>query len=98
MKAPHRHCDMPGPAAKAEATRGCIRRCAAQLYLARSIDEFTLEEVATAAGTTVQTVLRAFGGRDQLARQNLPGRPTPPGGRHNSSRRCSISTRRWAIC
>src|SRR5579872_5669551 len=58
--------DMSNRAAQAEATRTRIRQAAAALYRARSLDEFTLEEVARRAEVTVQTVLRAFKSKDQL--------------------------------
>lgn len=73
--------------AKAEATRNRIRQSASALYLGHPIDDFTLEEIAARAGTTVQTVLRVFGSRDRLmvavlddlAKAGLPGRQTPSG-------------------
>lgn len=74
-------------AAKMAATRARILGCAADLYMERSIDDFTLEEVARRAGTTVQTILRIHGSRDQLfiaaldklARIGVPLKPTPAG-------------------
>ena len=57
---------MTARAAKADATRARIRVSAMELYCHRPIDDFTLEEVASRAGTTVQTVLRAFGSKDEL--------------------------------
>jgi AcrR family transcriptional regulator len=66
MKMGKRRYDMTGRAAKARATRAHIRASAMELYLQRSIEEFTLEAVAVRAGTTVQTVLRAFGSKDEL--------------------------------
>jgi AcrR family transcriptional regulator len=86
MKLP-RHYDMTTRAAKAEATRDRIRHSAAALYLDHPINDFTLEEIAARAETTVQTVLRAYGSRDRLmaavlddlAREDLPARPTPAG-------------------
>jgi AcrR family transcriptional regulator len=79
--------DMTIRSAKAEATRDRIRHAAGALYLDHPIDDFTLEEIAARAETTVQTVLRAFGSRDRLmvavlddlAKAGLSGRPTPPG-------------------
>jgi AcrR family transcriptional regulator len=87
MKSPHRPYDMTTRAAKAEATRERIRQSAMELYLAHPIDDFTLDQIAARAGTTVQTVLRAYGSRDRLmgavldvlADQDVGGRPTPLG-------------------
>ena len=78
---------MTARAAKAQATREHIRASAMELYLRRSIEEFTLEAVAARAGTTVQTVLRAFGSKDELiyaALEDLAAggvflKPTPAG-------------------
>jgi AcrR family transcriptional regulator len=58
-----------------------------QLYDERSIDEFTLDQVALRAETTVQTVLRIFDSKehllfaalDQLAVRGDSLKPTPPG-------------------
>jgi AcrR family transcriptional regulator len=58
--------DMTARAAKAQATRERIRARAMELYLQRPIEEFTLEAVAARADSTVQTVLRAFGSKDEL--------------------------------
>lgn len=58
--------DMSNRAAQAEATRERIREAAVALYRDRSLDGFTLEEVAARAAVTVQTVLRAFKSKDQL--------------------------------
>jgi len=58
--------DMSNRAAQAEATRERIRAAAVALYQERSLDGFTLEEVAERAAVTVQTVLRAFKSKDQL--------------------------------
>ncbi len=57
---------MTARAAKAEATKQRIRVSAMELYCGRAVEEFTLEEVAQRASTTVQTVLRAFGSKDEL--------------------------------
>jgi AcrR family transcriptional regulator len=65
--------DMTARAAKAQATRERIRACAMELYLQRPIEEFTLEAVAVRAATTVQTVLRAFGSKDELIYAALEG-------------------------
>jgi AcrR family transcriptional regulator len=74
-------------AAKAEGNRDRIRLAAMQLYRERAIEAFTLDEVAARAGTTVQTVLRAFGSKEkliiaamnELAAGGTPLRPTRPG-------------------
>jgi AcrR family transcriptional regulator len=87
MKKAKRPYVMTARAAKAEATRARIRASAVQLYRDREIEDFTLEEVARRAGTTVQTVLRAFGNKDklifealdELAASGMPIKPTPPG-------------------
>ncbi|HLJ70643.1 MAG TPA: TetR/AcrR family transcriptional regulator [Roseiarcus sp.] len=78
---------MTARAAKMEATRRRILDCAADLYMRRSIDDFTLEEVAHCAGATVQTILRIHGSRDRLllaaldklVQIGVPLKPTPPG-------------------
>jgi len=57
---------MTARAAKAEATKVRIRAAAIALYSDRPIEDFTLEEVAKRAQTTVQTVLRAFGSKEEL--------------------------------
>jgi len=82
-----RHYVMTARAAQAEATKARIRSSAMQLYRERPIEEFTLDEVAERAGTTVQTVLRIFGSKDkviyagleELAAGGVPLKPTPPG-------------------
>jgi AcrR family transcriptional regulator len=66
MKYAKRRYVMTARAASAEATRNRIRASAAALYGERAIEDFTLEEVARRAGTTVQTVLRAYGSKDEL--------------------------------
>ncbi len=74
-------------AEKAEATRTRISASAAELYRERAIEDFTLEEVAQRAGTTVQTILRAFGSKEKLvyaglamlAERGTTAKPTPPG-------------------
>lgn len=66
MKMKKRSYDMTARAAKAEATRARIRAAATELYLQRPVEEFTLEAVADRAETTVQTVLRIFGSKDEL--------------------------------
>jgi len=78
---------MTARAAKMAKTRARILDCAVDLYTKRGIDEFTLDEVARRAGTTVQTILRIHASRDQLffaaldklARSGVPLKPTPPG-------------------
>jgi AcrR family transcriptional regulator len=79
--------DMTGRAAKAAATKKRICDTAIALYCSGSIEDFTLEEVAARADTTVQTVLRDFGSKDELiyaaldemARGGVFLKPTPPG-------------------
>jgi AcrR family transcriptional regulator len=78
---------MTARAAKAEATRARILTAAMELYTGRSIEDFTLDEVAALSETTVQTVLRVFGSKDQLiyaalgelAARGMSLKPTPPG-------------------
>jgi AcrR family transcriptional regulator len=87
MKRRKRSYVMTARAAKAEATRARIRASAMQVYLHEPIEDFTLEAVASRAGTTVQTVLRIFGSKDELIYAALDEmaaggvflRPTPPG-------------------
>jgi len=87
MKSKKRPYVMTGRAAKMEETRGRILDSAADLYLERGIDDFTLDEVARRAGTTVQTILRIhksrdrllFAALDKLSRAGVPLKPTPPG-------------------
>jgi AcrR family transcriptional regulator len=62
---------MTARAAKAEATKARIRKAAIALYLDRPIEDFTLEEVAKRAETTVQTMLRAFGSKEELVYEAL---------------------------
>lgn len=86
MKSKRRY-DMTARAAKAQATKERIRASAMELYLQGSIEEFTLEAIAVRAGTTVQTVLRTFGSKDELIYAALGDmaaggvflKPTPPG-------------------
>jgi AcrR family transcriptional regulator len=74
-------------AAKAQETRERIRKAAADLYMERPIEDFTLDDVARRANTTVQTVLRAFGSKEELVLAGLTAlaesgmllKPTPPG-------------------
>jgi AcrR family transcriptional regulator len=87
MKKTRRRYVMTARTAKAEATKARIRAGAVQLYCERAIEDFTLEEVAERAGTTVQTVLRAFASKDnlvlaaleELAARGASLKPTPPG-------------------
>jgi AcrR family transcriptional regulator len=87
MKKTKRRYVMTARAAKTEATRERIRASAVELYSGGEIDEFTLDEVARRAGTTVQTVLRTFGSKEDLlfaalevmADSGVPLRTTPPG-------------------
>jgi len=87
MKKAKRRYDMTARMAKAAATQARIRAAAAQLYSREAIEDFTLEEVARRADTSVQTILRAFGSKDELIYAGLEEmasggvflRPTPPG-------------------
>ncbi len=65
MKRKRRY-DMTARAAKAEATKARIRAAAVELYCNTPLEDFTLEAVAGRAETTVQTVLRIFGSKDEL--------------------------------
>jgi AcrR family transcriptional regulator len=53
--------------AKAAATRERIRQAAVEIHRERLWDDFTLEDVARRAETTVQTVLRIYGSKQALA-------------------------------
>jgi AcrR family transcriptional regulator len=66
MKKRKRPYVMTARAAQAEATRARIRAAAVALYCNAPLEDFTLEAVAGRAETTVQTVLRAFGSKDEL--------------------------------
>lgn len=87
MTTPKRRYSMIARAAKAQATRDRIRESAMAIYCERPIEDFTLEDVARRAGTTVQTVLRAFGSKEELvlealgalAASGVPARRTAPG-------------------
>jgi AcrR family transcriptional regulator len=87
MKTTRRPYVMTARAAKAAATKERIRASAIELYCEQAIEDFTLDEVARRAGTTVQTVLRAFGSKEELimaalgelAASGVPLKPTPPG-------------------
>jgi AcrR family transcriptional regulator len=87
MKNAKRSYDMTARAAQAQATKARIRACAVGLFCTRPAEEFTLDEVARQAETTVQTVLRIFGSKDELIYQALEDmaaggvflKPTAPG-------------------
>jgi AcrR family transcriptional regulator len=87
MKKPRRY-SMTVRSAKAQATRERICDSMVALYGERSFDDFTLEDVARRASTTVQTILRAFKSKDNLVFEALnrmadkrsPHRMTRPGG------------------
>lgn len=57
---------MTARAAKARANREGIIAAAIALYHERTLENFTLEDVARRAETTVQTVLRVFGSKEDL--------------------------------
>jgi AcrR family transcriptional regulator len=60
--------------ARAEATAALRERIVdstARLFEDLASDRFSLEDVAAGAGTTVQTVLRHFGSKDQLLRATM---------------------------
>jgi AcrR family transcriptional regulator len=87
MTAPKRRYTMTTRAAKAQGTRDRIRESAIAIYFERPIEDFTLEDVARRAGTTVQTILRAYGSKEELvlaalgalAASGTPAKPTKPG-------------------
>jgi AcrR family transcriptional regulator len=87
MKVGKRRYVMTARAAKTEATKARIRISAMELYCQRPIEDFTLEGVASRARTTVQTILRIFGSKDELIYAALEEmaaagtflRPTQPG-------------------
>jgi AcrR family transcriptional regulator len=87
MKKKTRPYMMTARAAKAEATKARIRASAMQLYCERPIEDFTLDEVAERAGTTVRTILRAYPSKDELVYAALHEmaaggvflKPSPPG-------------------
>ena len=87
MKYAKRRYVMTARADKAAATKQRILESAMQLYCERAIEDVTLDAVAAAAESTVQTVLRAFLSKDNLilaalnalAAGGLPLKPTPPG-------------------
>src|SRR5208282_2439993 len=87
MKTRKRAYSMTVRAEKATATRQKILDSAVQLYRQSAIEDFTLDEIARRAGTTVQTVLRAFESKenlliaalDRFAKGGEMMRQTPPG-------------------
>ena len=87
MKTRKRAYSMTVRAEKAAATRQKILASAVQLYRQSAIEDFTLDEIARRAGTTAQTVLRAFESKenlliaalDRFARGGEMLRQTPPG-------------------
>jgi AcrR family transcriptional regulator len=66
MNTTHRPYAMTKRAATAAATRARILAAATDLFVERTIDGLTLEEVAQRADTTVRTILRAFAGKEGL--------------------------------
>lgn len=82
-----RQYDMTARRARAAETKERIAAAALALYRQRSLEDFTLEDVAERARTTVQTVLRVFGSKEKLVLAALAGmadagtpiRPTAPG-------------------
>lgn len=87
MKSRKRPYVMTARAASAAATKARILASAVALYFERPIEDFTLDEVAARAGTTVRTVLRAYRSKDalihaaitEMAAAGMPIKPTPPG-------------------
>lgn len=71
MKRKKRTYVMTARSAKAEATRRRICESVMGLYRERSFNDFTLDDVAALAGTTVQTVLRIFKSKDNLVVEAL---------------------------
>lgn len=57
--------------AQAEERRALVMKCAADLLADTNNDEIRLEDVAQAAGVSVQTILRAFGSKDGLVNATL---------------------------
>jgi AcrR family transcriptional regulator len=71
-------------AAKAADTKARILQAAVEVHGERLWDNFTLDEIARRSGTTVQTILRIFGGKEtlvvlamQAAPQRQRGDPKP---------------------
>lgn len=87
MKAAKRRYTMTSRAAKAQETRERIRESAIGIYRDNGIEGFTLDAVAHRARTTVQTILRAFGSKEELVLAALEAmadtaatiKPTKPG-------------------
>jgi AcrR family transcriptional regulator len=78
---------MVARAASAEETARRIREAARDAFVARDFDQVTLEEIARAAGVTLQTVLRRFGSKEALLeaaaddeRPRILASRLPPGG------------------
>jgi len=66
MKYETRKYDSSNRKAQAEERRALIMKCAADLLADTNNDEIRLDDVAQAAGVSVQTILRAFGSKDGL--------------------------------
>lgn len=66
MKLGTRKYDSSKRKAQAEVRRKHILQCSARVISDATDDEFRLEDVAQAAGVSVQTILRAFGSKDGL--------------------------------
>lgn len=66
MKSETRKYDSSKRQAQAVERRKTILKCAARVIANATDDEFRLEDVAQAAGVSVQTILRAFGSKDGL--------------------------------
>ncbi|WP_298844154.1 TetR/AcrR family transcriptional regulator [uncultured Roseobacter sp.] len=66
MKLATRAYDNSKRQAQAAERRRKILKCAAKVLADATNDEFRLEDVAQAAGVSVQTILRAFGSKDGL--------------------------------
>lgn len=64
--APKRAYRMTARAEAAAATRRAIAEAFLALFVELHYDELTLDQVAARAGTTVQTILRHFGSKDEL--------------------------------
>ncbi|HLW91945.1 MAG TPA: TetR/AcrR family transcriptional regulator [Roseiarcus sp.] len=57
---------MKARAEKAAATKERIVQSAADLIVERTLDDLTLDAIAERAGVAVRTILRAFGGKEQV--------------------------------
>jgi AcrR family transcriptional regulator len=64
---------MRARAVSAAETRRKIILAAGQLWLEKSIDDITLQDVADRAGVTMQTVIRHFGSKDGLTEACITG-------------------------